>query len=588
MRSEWCRATDESRAIMVDPVAWWIELLPGRLAHSPKGFAPDGIKPAQLAAFRHLAPKAVLDLSPAPEADARAKAWKRLHGASYESLDVEGDFDDALKSFIEALARLRDAGLPLIVVGGRAKGTALCGIALELAGTPREEILRICGATRSAAAPSAKDVGKLLKFAESKHGDVAACVAKSGAGEAAIAAVVESFAPILRSVEELASEARRAICKGLAKATPFDAIQRRLVLSPSECDEVTLAHAIAQLPAVARVSNAKPDAPPSFYVISNDPLIAELEAAPADDHAQIVGEFIYPYVEHTQGPNAPKLTGMLLEMDVADLLHLTEDRFALDAKLGEALEALIAAGAAEALPDLGAVQVASAIPDAPKVEEKSAWGVEASGLSVEAPAFVHVEGDWPSLPVHEADAWAIPDPNDANSNLNGEEGDPGYDEDGYGSDWSGSGSLPPGRELVDDALMDFGDGGYAPAAETSDISESSSEESSSSSEEEEDEEEGASEEHGRLLETLQAQARRETAGAGSGARAGAGGGIGAGGALPKRSHRAVLKSRAPALAEASPVGDDGKEAAEAKALPAEATAESIQSLLREMEGLSGA
>lgn len=55
---------------------------------------------------------------------------------------------------------------------------------------------------------------------------------------------------------------------------------------------------------------------------------------------QILGEHLYPLVEQLEHENAAKVTGMLLEMDQPEVLHLLESPEALKAKVAEAMEVL--------------------------------------------------------------------------------------------------------------------------------------------------------------------------------------------------------------------------------------------------------
>ncbi|KAF9105183.1 Protein phosphatase PP2A regulatory subunit B, partial [Mortierella sp. GBA35] len=64
---------------------------------------------------------------------------------------------------------------------------------------------------------------------------------------------------------------------------------------------------------------------------------AALAAADPDQQKQMVGEHLYPKIAARQPDYAGKITGMLLEMDNGELLHLLEDNEALDAKIEEAV-----------------------------------------------------------------------------------------------------------------------------------------------------------------------------------------------------------------------------------------------------------
>jgi polyadenylate-binding protein len=54
----------------------------------------------------------------------------------------------------------------------------------------------------------------------------------------------------------------------------------------------------------------------------------------------MLGENLYPLVEQLEADNAAKVTGMLLEMDQTEVLHLLESPEALKAKVAEAMEVL--------------------------------------------------------------------------------------------------------------------------------------------------------------------------------------------------------------------------------------------------------
>ena len=55
---------------------------------------------------------------------------------------------------------------------------------------------------------------------------------------------------------------------------------------------------------------------------------------------QMLGENLYPLVDQLEPDYAAKVTGMLLEMDQTEVLHLLESPDALKAKVAEAMEVL--------------------------------------------------------------------------------------------------------------------------------------------------------------------------------------------------------------------------------------------------------
>lgn len=64
------------------------------------------------------------------------------------------------------------------------------------------------------------------------------------------------------------------------------------------------------------------------------------DITPCFDVLQMLGENLYPLVEQLEPDNAAKVTGMLLEMDQTEVLHLLESPEALKAKVAEAMEVL--------------------------------------------------------------------------------------------------------------------------------------------------------------------------------------------------------------------------------------------------------
>lgn len=68
--------------------------------------------------------------------------------------------------------------------------------------------------------------------------------------------------------------------------------------------------------------------------------IKELASAPEEQRKQMIGERLFPLVKQYNSPLAGKITGMLLEMDNGELLHLLESSQSLQEKVNEALTVL--------------------------------------------------------------------------------------------------------------------------------------------------------------------------------------------------------------------------------------------------------
>ncbi|XP_028806889.1 polyadenylate-binding protein 2 [Neltuma alba] len=69
-------------------------------------------------------------------------------------------------------------------------------------------------------------------------------------------------------------------------------------------------------------------------------LATALANAPPEQQRTMLGEALYPLVEQLERDAAAKVTGMLLEMDQPEVLHLIESPEALKAKVAEAMEVL--------------------------------------------------------------------------------------------------------------------------------------------------------------------------------------------------------------------------------------------------------
>ena len=58
-----------------------------------------------------------------------------------------------------------------------------------------------------------------------------------------------------------------------------------------------------------------------------------LAAAPPQEQKQMLGERLFPLIQHMYPDLAGKITGMLLEIDNSELLHMLESKESLKAKV---------------------------------------------------------------------------------------------------------------------------------------------------------------------------------------------------------------------------------------------------------------
>jgi polyadenylate-binding protein len=70
---------------------------------------------------------------------------------------------------------------------------------------------------------------------------------------------------------------------------------------------------------------------------------------------QMLGEQLYPLVERLEPDHVAKVTGMLLEMDQTEVLHLIESPDALKKKVAEAMQVLQEVGASSVGDQLGSL-----------------------------------------------------------------------------------------------------------------------------------------------------------------------------------------------------------------------------------------
>merc|ERR1711953_556168 len=84
-----------------------------------------------------------------------------------------------------------------------------------------------------------------------------------------------------------------------------------------------------------------PQAQQAVLIQGQEPLTASmLAAAPPQEQKQMLGERLFPLIQRMYPDLAGKITGMLLEIDNAELLHMLEDSNSLKSKVEEAVSVL--------------------------------------------------------------------------------------------------------------------------------------------------------------------------------------------------------------------------------------------------------
>lgn len=101
-----------------------------------------------------------------------------------------------------------------------------------------------------------------------------------------------------------------------------------------------------QFPAQQQMPQQTPD---QMVMAGQEPLTsATLASASQTEQKQMIGERLFPLVQEHQPQLAGKITGMLLEIDNSELLHMLEQREVLVSKVDEAVQVLQAHQAKEA------------------------------------------------------------------------------------------------------------------------------------------------------------------------------------------------------------------------------------------------
>jgi polyadenylate-binding protein len=108
-------------------------------------------------------------------------------------------------------------------------------------------------------------------------------------------------------------------------------------------------------PQVRNATGPMPNQPPQPPMMSQPQMphvgaltASALASASPEMQKNMIGERLYPLIHQSQPELAGKITGMLLEMDNSELLHLLESPEALNAKISEALQVLEAHAAGKA------------------------------------------------------------------------------------------------------------------------------------------------------------------------------------------------------------------------------------------------
>lgn len=141
---------------------------------------------------------------------------------------------------------------------------------------------------------------------------------------------------------------QRAVMNGASQMRPpmaAGAVQNRPAFkyTPTMRNPPTAAGGVAQQ-AVAQAV-----APQAVVVQGQEPLTATmLAAAQPQEQKQMLGERLFPLIQHMYPDLAGKITGMLLEIDNSELLHMLESRESLKAKVEEAVAVLQAHQAKQA------------------------------------------------------------------------------------------------------------------------------------------------------------------------------------------------------------------------------------------------
>merc|ERR1739848_219169 len=97
----------------------------------------------------------------------------------------------------------------------------------------------------------------------------------------------------------------------------------------------------AQAPMQPQQPQQQPAPQAAVFVQGQEPLTASMLAqAPPSEQKQMLGERLFPMIQTMYPDLAGKITGMLLEIDNSELVHMLEHQESLKSKVEEALAVL--------------------------------------------------------------------------------------------------------------------------------------------------------------------------------------------------------------------------------------------------------
>uniref|UniRef100_A0A8C5WHJ8 Poly(A) binding protein cytoplasmic 1 like n=1 Tax=Leptobrachium leishanense TaxID=445787 RepID=A0A8C5WHJ8_9ANUR len=110
---------------------------------------------------------------------------------------------------------------------------------------------------------------------------------------------------------------------------------------PRSVGQYKYSSSMRNAPQMGNSSHYQQVAEPAVIMQGQDPLTTSMLAgAPPQEQKQMLGERIYPLIHEMHAGLAGKITGMLLEIDNSELLHMLESPETLQTKVDEAVEVL--------------------------------------------------------------------------------------------------------------------------------------------------------------------------------------------------------------------------------------------------------